>query len=132
MDVRKFILRQIITLAIGQVICVGLMIGVYALLRMVRLPVILGGVFGAVLSIGNYFFMAISADRAADKARDQDVKGGQAVMRSSFLLRMVVIFGLMFVLYKSGLADPIALVLPLAFPRIILTVAEFFRKGRVS
>jgi len=128
MNIRKFILRQVGIIAIGQLICVGAMTGIFALLGRFHWSVVLGGVIGTILSLGNFFFMAISADMAADKAASQDVKGGQAAIKSSFLLRLLVIFAILFLFAKSGLVNILAMVLPLAFVRPILTVAEFFRK----
>lgn len=128
MNSRKFILEQTLSIAIGQLICVGAMCGIFALLGCFDAGVVIGGVVGAVLAIGNFFFMAISADLAADKAQAQDVKGGQAMIRSSYLLRLVVIAIVLFAFAKSGVCNIFALVLPLAFTRPILTVAHFFRK----
>ena len=129
MNIRKFILRETGIIAIGQLICVGAMVGIFALLGYFDLGVIIGGIVGMTLSLGNFFFMAISADLAADKAKNQDVKGGQAAIKSSFLLRLAVIFVVLFAFAKSGIANPLAMVLPLVFVRPILTVAEFFRKS---
>lgn len=129
MNVRNFILKETGILAIGQLICVSIMVGLFALLGKFHWSVVLGGAVGTVLSLGNFFFMAISADLAADKARNQDVKGGQAAIKSSFLLRLLVIFAILFVFAKSGLVNILAMVLPLAFVRPILTVTEFFRKS---
>ncbi len=128
MNIRKFILKETGIIAIGQLICVGAMMGIFALLGHFDLTVIIGGIVGIVLSLGNFFFMAISADLAAEKAKNQDVKGGQAAIKFSFLLRLAVIFVVMLAFAKSGLANAIAMVLPLVFVRPILTVAEFFRK----
>ena len=72
--------------------------------------------------------MAVGTSLAADKAENQDVKGGQAVIKSSYLLRMVVLFVLMFACVKSGLCNVLALVIPLVFVRPVLTIGEFFRK----
>jgi hypothetical protein len=74
---------------------------------------------------------AVAADGtalAADKAESQDVKGGKAVISASYGLRMVLLFVWMFACVKSGLCDVVALVLPLAFVRPVITIAEFFRK----
>ena len=73
--------------------------------------------------------MAISASAAADKAVAQDVKGGQLTMRLSYMLRLAVIFIILFALVKSGACHVITSVLPLAFTRPVLFVAEFFRKS---
>lgn len=129
MDSRKFVLKETAIIAIGQAVCVGVMIGVYALLGNFNRSVWLGGIFGGLLATLNFLFMAIGATLAADKAQEQNVKGGQALIQSSYLLRLVVLFIILFALVKSGLCNVITVVLPLAFTRPILTVAEFFRKS---
>lgn len=129
MNSRKFILRETALLALGQLICIGAMIGVFALLGSFNYTVALGGAIGGILAIGNFFFMAIGSDAAADKAADQDVKTGKAVMRSSYGLRMLVIAVLMIICAKSGHCHIIALACPLLFTFPILMVVEFFRKS---
>lgn len=129
MDSRKFVLKETAIVAIGQVICIGVMIGVFALLGKFHRSVWLGGIFGGILATLNFLFMAIGASLAADKAQNQNVKAGQATIQGSYLLRMVLLFVLLFALVKSGLCNVITAVLPLAFTRPILTIAEFFRKS---
>lgn len=128
MDSRKFILQQTGIIALGQLLCVAAMCGVFALMGHFDSGVLIGGTVGAVLAIGNFFFMAIAADLAADKAVNQDVKGGKAMIRSSYSLRLVVLAVLLFAFAKSGICNLFALVLPLVFTRPILTVTQFFRK----
>ena len=128
MDSRKLVLQETAIVLIGQAICVGIMLGVFALLDMFDLTVLLGGVFGALLAAGNFFFMAIAASLAADKAVDQDVEGGQKLMKASYPVRILILAVLLIALAKSGICNVIALVLPLVFIRPTLTIAEFFRK----
>lgn len=128
MSSRKFILQETGIIAVGQVLCVAAMCGVFALLGYFDTSVVLGGLFGALLAIGNFFFMAIAADMAADKAVNQDVKGGKSMIRSSYSLRLLVLAVLLFAFAKSGICNLFALVLPLVFTRPIITVTEFFRK----
>ena len=129
MDSRKIVLKETAIIALGQAICVGVMIGIYALLGNFSRAVWLGGIFGGILATLNFLFMAIGASLAADKAQEQNVKGGQALIQGSYLLRLVVLFVILFALVKSGLCNVITCVLPLAFTRPILTIAEFFRKS---
>lgn len=128
MDSRKLVLKETAVVAIGQAICVGAMLGIYALLGKFPQSVWLGGIAGGVLSILNFFFMAISAMKAADKAVEENVKGGQLTMRLSYIVRLAVLFIVLFALVKSGLCDVLATVLPLLFVRPVLFVADFFRK----
>jgi hypothetical protein len=128
MDSRKFVIKETCMLAIGQAICIGIMLGVFALLNQFDRSVLLGGIFGGLLAVANFFFMAVGVSVAADKAQNQNVNGGKATIHFSYILRLAVLFILLFALVKSGLCNVITAVLPLAFTRPILTVGEFFRK----
>ena len=129
MDSRKFVFKETAVVAIGQVICVAAMIGIFTLLGNFDRSVLLGGIFGGLLAVLNFFFMAVGATLAADKAENQNVKGGQATIQLSYIVRMVLLFVILFALVKSGLCNVIAVVLPLAFTRPTLSIGEFFRKS---
>ncbi len=128
MDSRKFVLVETGIIAIGEVFCIAAMMAVYLLIGYYDVSVLLGGIIGGVLAVGNFLFMAIGASLAADKALAQNVKGGKAVIRNSMLLRYLVIFVILAACAKSGLCDAIALVIPLIFVRPIMMISEFFRK----
>jgi hypothetical protein len=115
-------------IALGQLICVAGMLGVFALLNQFDRSVIFGGVLGGILAVVYYFSIVVCADIAAKKAMEQDVKGGQLLIRNSYMLRLVVLFAILFACAKSGLFNLFALVLPMTFIRPALTIAEFFRK----
>ena len=116
-------------MALGVAICTAVMFGVYALLQQLNPKVLLGGALGSLLTIGNFFFMAVGTSLAADRAEKQDVKGGQRIIRNSMMIRIAVLIVLLFAAGKSGFFEPFALVLPLVFVRPVLTVSEFFRKS---
>ncbi len=128
MDMRKTVLRQTGIVALGELIGVAAMIGIFALLSSFDMSVLLGGIVGGLVATGNFLAMAIGVNIAADKAENQNVKGGQATIRLSYILRLVVMALVLFAFAKSGLCNVIALVVPLIFVRITLTVAEFFRR----
>lgn len=129
MDSKKIVLKETAIVAVGQVVCVAAMIGVFALLGYLDKSVVLGGIIGGVLAILNFFFMAVSASLAMDKAANQDVKGGKQLIRISQILRYAVLFILLFAFIKSETCNVIAIVLPVVFVRPILSVGEFFRKS---
>ena len=128
MDSRKLVLKQTLLVLVGQAICIGVMLGIFALLGSFDQKVLLGGIVGLILATANFFFMAVGTSLAADKAEAQDVKGGKALLQISMLVRYALLFVVLFAFGKSGLCDLIALVLPLVFVRPILTFGEFFRK----
>ena len=124
----KTALRTTAPIALGVMILTGLTLLVYALIGCFRLPVLWGAIAGTVLATGNFFLMALSAGTAADKAQNQDVKGGQAVMQLSYIFRLVILFALLVVCVKLLGFDPLACVLPVVFVRPVITIYELFRK----
>ena len=130
MDSRKIVFHETAIAAAGESICTAAMIGVFALLGKFDMSVLLGGIVGALLAVGNFFFLAVGTSLAADKAEQQDVKAGQLLIRNSYMLRLVILFVILFACAKSGLFHLFALVLPMTFIRPALTIAEFFQKER--
>ena len=128
MDSRKIVFQETTVVAVGEVVGVSAMLAVFALLGSFDRSVLLGGIIGGIMAILNFFFMAVGASLAADKAEAQDVKGGKSLLQTSMLLRYAVLFVVLFACAKSGLFNAIALVIPLIFVRITISVAEFFRK----
>ena len=131
MDSRKIVYQETAIIAIGEFICTALMLVIFSLLGYWSTSVLWGGLIGSVLAIGNFFFMAVFASLAADKAQQQDVDGGKKLMKGSYPLRLLVLAVLLVACIKSGLCHPLALLIPLVFVRPVLTIAEFFRKKGV-
>ena len=128
MESRREVLRITGEVLLGEVICFFIMIGIFALAGYLDETVWLGGAVGVLLAVGNFFFMAMNADLAADRAIHQDVAGGRKLMTGSYLIRLAVIFFILLLLVKSGRCNAIASIVPLVLARWILTVFEFFRK----
>ena len=127
-DSKKAIYKQLACVAIGEAICVALMFGVYALLGKFDLSVVLGGLVGLLVSVGNFFFLVVTATVASDKAAAGDATSGQKLMRSSYPIRLLAMAGVLILCAKSGVFDVVALVVPLVFVRPALMVAEFLKK----
>ena len=83
MDSRKFVLKETAIIAIGQAICVAVMIGVFALLGKFDRSIWLGGIFGGLLATLNFLFMAIGVSLAAQKAQQQEITRGKVTVRLS-------------------------------------------------
>jgi len=126
---RKIVMGQTLQIAVGEAVCLAVMYGVYALLHKLALPVVLGGVIGAVLAVGNFFFMAVVASLAADKAENQDVEGGKKMMKSAYPIRLLVLAGVLIACAASGYFDVLSLLLPLLFVRPVIMILSFFKKG---
>ena len=128
MNSKNIVWKETGIVAAGVLICTAVMIGVFAMLGKFDTSVLLGGAVGALLAVGNFFFMAVGIILAADKAQKQEVNAGKLLARNSYLIRLLVLAVLLFACAKSGLFNLFALVLPLIFVRPSLTIAEFFRK----
>ena len=129
MESRKYVIKETLRVALGVAVCVAAMIGVFALLGQFSREVVLGGIVGGLVAVGNFFFMAVGVTLAADKAEDQDVRGGKAMVSSSYTIRLIVMAVVLFAAAKSGYCNVFALVIPLLFVRPVLTIGEFFRKS---
>lgn len=128
MDSRKIVFKETAVILIGQIVCVPVMILAFYLAGYFDRTVVFGGIAGALISVANFFLMAMSTSVAADKAEHQDVKGGQATMQTSYILRQVLLFAVLILCAKSGVMNLLALVIPVLLVRPIITIAEFFRK----
>ena len=127
MNQKNTAFRETGPVLIGQLICTALMIGIFTVLGKYQLSVLLGGIAGAAIATANFFLMSFFANRAADLAEAQDVAGGQKMIQLSYMGRMFGMFLVLIVLAKSGYFHALTLVLPLAFTRPILTIAEIFK-----
>ena len=127
MDSRKIVFQETAIVGVGELICSGLMVGVFAAIGKYNIAVLLSAFGGSLAMTINYFFMAVTASLAADRAEKGEVEQGKKLVQTSSLVRLFVLGILLFAGIKLG-ANVVALVLPLAFVRPILLVAEFFRK----
>ena len=127
MDSRRIVFRETAIIAVGEAICCGIMVGVFALLNSFSMNVLWGAICGYVTMVGNYFFMSVTVSLAADRAEQGNVEQGKKMIRLSSTVRLVVMLVIMLIAIKLG-ANLIALALPLLFARPVLMLAEFFRK----
>lgn len=127
MDSQKIVYKETAIIAVGELVLSAITVSVFAALGFFKMNVLWGALTGCLVMIVNYFFMAVTVSLAADRAEQGNTKGAQAMIQLSGVVRLVVMGIALVVAIKLG-ANVIALVLPLAFVRPILMLAEFFRK----
>lgn len=127
MDSRKIVMNETAAIAVGEVICSGIMVGVFAALGHFDLTVLWSALAGCGIVIANYFFLAVVVSLAADKAESGEVEQAKKMVQTSSTVRLLCLGITLFLCIRLG-ANVIALALPLAFMRPILMVAEFFGK----
>ena len=127
MDSQKIVYRETGIVAVGEILCCALMVGVFAALGFFQMNVLWGALAGAGVMTANYFFMAVTVSLAADKAQQGQTKQAKQMVQISSTVRLILMGIVLVAGIKLG-ANVIALALPLVFVRPILMVAEFFRK----
>lgn len=128
MSNRNFIRSQVLTVLIGELALSTIMVGIFAILGYFDIAVILGAAAGSVIATANHLILVLSVMAASARAEQQDVKSGQALVQISYVSRLIGLFAVLVICAKSGIFNLITLVLPLAFTRLILTIADHFSK----
>ena len=128
MDNRKYVISQVVTIFIGELLLSALMVGVFALLGHFDKSVLFGAAAGAVIATINHLILVLGVMAASSKAEKQDVKGGQALVQMSYFGRTIGLFLILVLCAKTGIFNLIALVIPLVFTRPILTITDHFNK----
>ena len=127
MDSRKIVFKETAIVAVGELICSGIMVGIFAALGHFQWNVLWGALAGSAVMIANYFFMAVTVSLAAVRAERGEVDQAKKMVQLSSTFRLVAMGLILFLGIRLG-ANVIALVLPLCFARPILMLAELFRK----
>ncbi len=131
MQKHRDILHQVTRLTIAMIICVGIMLGIYALLGIFTRSVLVGAVVGLLLSIGNFVSLSITVSNALDRAaRDNDPQRAQLSIQTSSVIRLLVLAAIYILLFRAKLCDPIAALLPLLLAQGVLKLVEFFRNDK--
>lgn len=131
MQKHRDILHQVTRLTIAMIICVGIMLGIYALLGIFTRSVLVGAVVGLLLSIGNFVSLSITVSNALDRAaRDNDPQRAQLSIQASSVVRLLVLAAIYILLFRAKLCDPIAALLPLLLAQGVLKLVEFFRNDK--
>lgn len=69
MQKNRDVLRQVGGLAVALLVCIAVMLAVYALLGRLDRLVLLGAVFGWILAVGNFLSLSITVSNALAAAR---------------------------------------------------------------
>lgn len=120
--------RELLIFALGELICLGLLYGAFAMLGKLDGKVLLGGAVGALTAILNYFLMAVGVYAAAARAEAGDPVRGRRIVSLSMTGRFLLMIAILVVGAKSGTCNVIAMVIPLLLFRVLIFVGEFFRR----
>ena len=130
MQKNRDVLRQVGGLAAALLVCIAVMLAVYALLGRLDCMVLLGAFFGWLLAVGNFLSLSITVSNALDHAANGgNPQQAQREIQMSSVVRPLVLALIYIVLFRAKLCDPVAAILPLFFAQFSLKVTEFFRKS---
>ena len=131
MQKNRDVLRQVGGLAVALLVCIAVMLAVYALLGRLDRLVLLGAVFGWILAVGNFLSLSITVSNALDRAANGDSpQKAQLEIQTSSVVRPLVLALIYIVLFRAKVCDPVAALLPLLFAQVAIKVLEFFRNDK--
>ena len=119
MQKHQDILQQVGRMALATAGCSAIMLAIYAVVGRFTTAVLLGGLLGTVIAVGNFLALSITVSNALDRAAagDNSVKACMSIQSSIYVL-----------LFHAKVCDPLAALLPLLFAQAAIKLIEFFRK----
>jgi len=102
---------------------------IYAVVGRFTTAVLLGGLLGTVIAVGNFLALSITVSNALDRAAagDNSVKACMSIQSSS-VVRTAILAVIYVLLFHAKVCDPLAALLPLLFAQAAIKLIEFFRK----
>ena len=74
MKIQQAVKAETKRLALGVTVLTVLMLGVYLILGRMSVNVVLGGAWGSMVAVLNFFFMALTVQKAAEKRGNRPVR----------------------------------------------------------
>ena len=123
--------RMLLTFAATELVCSGLMVGVFALLGKYTPQVAVGAIVGSVLAVANFAVLSIGVEKSVETFdREGNPAGAKLAVQLSSSVRLLVMAAVIFVLLKAGVGEPVSMILPLLFTRIRTLVMSWTTKER--
>ena len=129
MQKHQDILQQVGRMALATAGCSAIMLAIYAVVGRFTTAVLLGGLLGTVIAVGNFLALSITVSNALDRAAagDNSVKARMSIQSSS-VVRTAILAVIYVLLFRAQICDLAAALLPLLFAQAAIKLIEFFRK----
>jgi hypothetical protein len=133
--------RETARVAVGVFALVAVMLAVYAFIGKFSAKVALGGIYTGLLTVLNFFVMGLTVqgvtDRAAEKERTEQELADLTIemknrMKLSYNMRMIGLLALLVVGLAVFKFDPLATVLPVLFPTLVVRALQIMEARRPS
>ena len=156
MKIQQAVKDETKRLALGVLILAVLMLGIYMILGKLSAEVALGAAWGSAAAVLNFFLMALTVQKAAEKmngvrmapypeedpddpdskpdekthpeAEAPEILQAKRMMQTSYTFRMMMVALLAAAGVLLPFMDSVAVLIPLLFPRIVVTVIGLAQK----
>lgn len=120
MKIQKATRQETMHIAIGVILLAALMNVVYLLIKSWSVGVLFGSILGSVGAIGNFFFLALTVQKAAY----EDEKRAKQWLQFSYSLRMLFMGGVMVLGFVLPWTEGLPCALCLFFPRVTILAMQ--------
>ncbi|MBO4770040.1 MAG: ATP synthase subunit I [Clostridia bacterium] len=114
--------KEITYLTLTEVMLLGVMLAVFLAIGRFSLPVLIGGIVGTCVSLGNFVLMCLTLGKAV---KDEDDSHRTTFLRMSQSLRMLGMFVIVLIALLVLKTNVISTLLPLLFPRLYAIFRNF-------
>ncbi len=118
--------KEIIKIAIGSLILSVVLVCIFALFGHFSIKVVWGGLLGVFTAVLNFTLLALTLEFSLGKGQ----RRAQGLIGLSYTVRLAIIAVIVVFAIKSPHINYIAAVIPLVFPRIIITALNVFYKNK--
>ncbi len=126
LKVDKTVKKETAYVALSSFILSALMQSVFLILKFWDYTVLLGNLWGIFISVLNFFLMGITVQKALEKEKKQ----AQNLIKTSQSARMFMIFLLALVGVLVKAFNIYAVLIPLLFPRIWITIRTIIERKK--
>ncbi len=152
MHVQESVRKMTLTILVGEVLLTGIMLVVFACLGRFDVSVLLGALLGACFAVLNFFLMGLSVQKAAeqmqgaqlpaeeddgeadeiqaDKPLSPQAQEAKKKMQLSYGGRMLMMVGVAVLGLVLPCFHPLAVVIPMLFPRLVIMIQGFVMKQK--
>ena len=125
------VLGQVGRLAAVEAVCVAVILAVYFFLGGMNVKVLLGALIGGAMSVAHFLVLSVSVCNALDRAKSEEEAARVRVsIQASASMRLLVMAVIFIVLFKMGVCDPVAALVPLLCAQLALKFIGLFQGGK--
>lgn len=115
MKIQKTVVQETLHIALGVGIADVIMCAIFAVMRRFDYTVVLGALLGTVFSVGNFFLLGLTVQKAVEKG--ENVK---RFMHASYTGRMLLYVACIVLGVLLPCFHPLATIIPLFMPQVVI------------